>query len=133
MIGYPGIPQYPFIVSRIIDSLDLLAHLLIPIINIILEIGGRKILQPRTHNRLGPVFLFGSFQQCHGILQGMPDSIIRLRVRICNTKITRTIMRRVNHWTDIVKMLRHILIFLAHGRRVLLTSHNGPEHIRRHK
>ena len=39
----------------------------------------------------------------------------------------------INHGAYIIQLLRHVLIFLAYGSRILFAAHNGAEYISRHK
>ena len=39
----------------------------------------------------------------------------------------------INHGTYIIQILRHVLVFLAYGSRVLFAAHDGAEYVSRHK
>ena len=55
VIDHPVIPQNPFIISHILHRLNLLTHLLVPVFNIRVQIGGGKILKPGAHHCLGRI------------------------------------------------------------------------------
>ena len=39
----------------------------------------------------------------------------------------------INHRTYIIQLLRHVLVFLAYGSRILLAAHDGAKYVSRHK
>ena len=134
MIRNPGVPQNPLVVTRVVDRLDLGPHLFVAVVDVILQVGSRKVLKPWAHNGLPAVFMFRFCLGQHvlGALEGVQNRVVGLRVRVLDAKIPVPVMGGVDHGTQVVQMSGHLAVILTHGLGVLAAADNGSEHVRGH-
>ncbi len=128
-----GIPQKPLVVACIIGGLDLGTDLLRPILDIMLQPGRRKVLEPRTHLGDMPSVLTGKVQLLPGILQSCRDGIIGTGIRIVNPIVSVSIVGGIDHGADIVHMLCQLPIDLSDSLGIDLAVDDGAIHISRDK
>ena len=93
--------------------------------------GGREILQPGPD--LCPLLSFrNSGKAVRRGLEGGADRLVGLQIRMLQAVHAVVIVGRINHRADIIQVLCHGPVILAHDSRVRLPVYHCAEHVRRH-